>query len=451
MLDDQLVNPKCPKIPFTDDEIKSFYKPWSKALVVKVLEKSFSFLATKRRLEYLWAKSGSIQVSDLANNFYLVRFASQEDYSLAAFKGPWKIYDYYFSVSQWSPSFDEEAPIQSILTWVRLPKLPIHYFNELAVSRIGNCIGRTIRLDLATAEGTRGRYARVCVEVDLTKPLLGKYIIEDRVFKVEYESLENMCFDCGMYGHKRESCSQIPPLRETEMKKTTVPGVVLEAGANDPDVGEWMTVQRRHRKKSTPPPATAAPVKKGSNFSVLEVEETEIQQADTTQETSQEELLKKQTEKLRKVLEDALTVSTQKQPVVHQISAPDPRPALKNVTNVEVRGGTGQTNLKAVKASQLPEQVSSASGLVSVPVMFQNLAFQADLTELTSCKPKPTVNRKNMAVKSKMPVAAPNSVLTKKRTVKKKSSATNQVTITEPISKDNETDVNKTRKPPDRS
>ncbi|CAN1836499.1 hypothetical protein LINPERHAP1_LOCUS34792 [Linum perenne] len=87
----------------------------------------------KRRLDYLWAKSGPIQVSDLSNNFFLVRFASQEDYSTAAFKGPWK----------------------------------------LAVSRIGNCIGKTVRLDLATSEGTRGRYARVCVEADLTKPLLG--------------------------------------------------------------------------------------------------------------------------------------------------------------------------------------------------------------------------------------------------------------------------------------
>ncbi|CAN1836501.1 hypothetical protein LINPERHAP1_LOCUS34792 [Linum perenne] len=69
----------------------------------------------KRRLDYLWAKSGPIQVSDLSNNFFLVRFASQEDYSTAAFKGPWKIYDYYITVSQWSPSFNEDAPIKSIL------------------------------------------------------------------------------------------------------------------------------------------------------------------------------------------------------------------------------------------------------------------------------------------------------------------------------------------------
>ncbi|CAN1340410.1 hypothetical protein LINPERPRIM_LOCUS38830 [Linum perenne] len=125
---DQISNPICPRIPFSDDEVKAFYKPWSKALVVKVLEKSFSFLAVKRRLEFMWARAGSIQVSDMTNNFFLVRFSNEEDYASAAFRGPWRIYDYYIAVSQWSPSFNEEEPIRSILTWVRLPKLSIHYF-----------------------------------------------------------------------------------------------------------------------------------------------------------------------------------------------------------------------------------------------------------------------------------------------------------------------------------
>ncbi|CAN1141423.1 hypothetical protein LINPERHAP2_LOCUS12491, partial [Linum perenne] len=72
---------------------------------------------------------------------------------------------------------------------VRLPRLPIHYFHSGAVKRIGDHIGRTVRLDLATTEGARGRFARVCVEIDILKPLLGKHMIEDRIFKIEYESL----------------------------------------------------------------------------------------------------------------------------------------------------------------------------------------------------------------------------------------------------------------------
>ncbi|CAN1120803.1 hypothetical protein LINPERHAP2_LOCUS416, partial [Linum perenne] len=155
-------------IPTLLEGVPGFYKPWSKALVVKVLEKTFAFGTVKCKLESLWARKGPIIVSDVANAFFLVRFSDPDDYRRAAFEGPWKIFDYYFSVA------NEEEPIKSILTWVRLPKLPIHYFNRLVVTRIENCIGKTVRLDLATEKGARARYARVCVEVDLSKLLLGK-------------------------------------------------------------------------------------------------------------------------------------------------------------------------------------------------------------------------------------------------------------------------------------
>ncbi|CAN1120536.1 hypothetical protein LINPERHAP2_LOCUS254 [Linum perenne] len=162
MQEDGVSNPRCPKTHFSDEEITEFYKPWSKALVVHVLEKSFTYPVLKRRLEAIWVKDGHIQVSNLSNEYFLVRFSSADDNQRATFKGPWKI----------------------------------------AVNRIENHIGRTIRMDLATAEGARARYARVCVEVDLSKPLLGKYMIGERVFFVEYESLENFCHCCGFYGHK---------------------------------------------------------------------------------------------------------------------------------------------------------------------------------------------------------------------------------------------------------
>ncbi|CAN1139774.1 hypothetical protein LINPERHAP2_LOCUS11485 [Linum perenne] len=97
------------------------------------------------------------------------------------------MFEYYITIARWTPEFNKEEPIRHILTWVRLPRLPIHFFNRTAVSHIRNHIGKKIRLDLDTSEGARARYARVCVEVDLTKPLLGKYMTGERVFYVEYE------------------------------------------------------------------------------------------------------------------------------------------------------------------------------------------------------------------------------------------------------------------------
>ncbi|CAN1788158.1 hypothetical protein LINPERHAP1_LOCUS17936 [Linum perenne] len=31
-------------------------------------------------------------------------------------------------------------------------------------------------------------------------------MIEDKTFYVEYESLDNICFSCGFYGHKEDGC-----------------------------------------------------------------------------------------------------------------------------------------------------------------------------------------------------------------------------------------------------
>ncbi|CAN1164602.1 hypothetical protein LINPERHAP2_LOCUS25661 [Linum perenne] len=121
------------------------------------MEKMFSFGTVQRRLESIWARTETISVSDVANSFFLVRFSDDSYYQRAAFGGPWKI----------------------------------------AVTRIGNCIGRTVKLDLATSEGARAHYAQVCVGVDLSKPLLGKYLLEDKTYYVEYESLENICFSWG--------------------------------------------------------------------------------------------------------------------------------------------------------------------------------------------------------------------------------------------------------------
>ncbi|CAN1218809.1 hypothetical protein LINPERPRIM_LOCUS1435 [Linum perenne] len=233
MLEDAEINPSCPKVSFSEDELRLFFRPWSKALVVKVLEKTFSFGAVKRRLETLWAKNGSIQVSDIANSFFLVRFANPDDYHHAAFNGPW----------------------------------------QLAITRIGNCIGRTVKLDLATAEGARARYARVCVEVDLSKPLLGKYMIENRTFFVEYESLENICASCGFYGHKSGGCV----LSQATVDTAKPVGEMESKDPDKGDVGDWMVVQRRSKGRSqkTPQPKLDK-AQYGSRFEALSELDDEV-------------------------------------------------------------------------------------------------------------------------------------------------------------------------------
>ncbi|CAN1175306.1 hypothetical protein LINPERHAP2_LOCUS31882 [Linum perenne] len=396
MQDDALSNPRCPRIAFSDEEIRSFYKPWSKALVVKVLERSFSYMAMKRRLETLWARSGKIQVADLANNFFLVRFSEAEDYEHALTGGPWKIYDYYISVARWSPSFNESEPIRTLMTWVRLPKLPIQYFNNLAVTRIGNYIGKTVRLDLATAEGARGRYARVCVEVDLSKPLLGKYMLEDRVFFVEYESIENFCFGCGSYGYKAENC---PICRPVDLSKApeTQPATDSAQPAEDGDTGSWMTVGRRQKKTPAKQPSPESGGS-GSRFTVLT--QVEAQAEGPSQRNSEKGSDETTTpvmpisssyhaKALARVLEKAF--QPEKIDSAQEKTKTKPREPLSDVTNQQRKATKNKNESKLNK--EVAAKSNKAKGTeaekqhvspASSSTMYQNPIFQSESKALPS-------------------------------------------------------------------
>ena len=67
-------------------------------------------------------------------------------------------------------------------------------------------IGPVLRIDSFTASETRGGYARLCVQINLDKPLITSIRIGRLVQRVMYEGVSLHCFNCGWLGHKKESC-----------------------------------------------------------------------------------------------------------------------------------------------------------------------------------------------------------------------------------------------------
>jgi len=82
--------------------------------------------------------------------------------------------DNYVVIREWVPNFiPEEDTITRLTAWVRIPKLNVEYFKKsLLLSKIGNKIGKVCKVDNMTTTMECGKYTRLCVEVDLTKPLL---------------------------------------------------------------------------------------------------------------------------------------------------------------------------------------------------------------------------------------------------------------------------------------
>ena len=50
------------------------------------------------------------------------------------------------------------------------------------------------------------KFARICVELDLDKPLQPKAIVREYLLNMQYEGLHVVCFKCGRYGHRERDC-----------------------------------------------------------------------------------------------------------------------------------------------------------------------------------------------------------------------------------------------------
>lgn len=103
-----------------------------------------------------------------------------------------------------------------MLVWIRFPILLVKYYTEGWLKRAGNNIGKTIRVDVATLLASRGKFARVCVEADLCRLLKSGYRLREDFWKVQYEGLRDICFECGRYGHHSPTC----PLKAMVDKKS---------------------------------------------------------------------------------------------------------------------------------------------------------------------------------------------------------------------------------------
>ncbi|CAN1124661.1 hypothetical protein LINPERHAP2_LOCUS2464 [Linum perenne] len=115
--------------------------------------------------------------------------------------------DHYVVIQDWRPYFQpEDSPISTLRVWVRLPGIPLEYFDATILTIIDNRIGKMVILDNTTLEGSRGNFARICVEVYFSNPLLSKYRLRRRVRRIEYEGLHTIFYSCGCYGHARDLC-----------------------------------------------------------------------------------------------------------------------------------------------------------------------------------------------------------------------------------------------------
>ncbi|MBA0583368.1 hypothetical protein Gorai_014228 [Gossypium raimondii] len=135
-----------PTIDFSDRIQQILFKGMEATVVLKLLGRSIGYAALQNRISSFWRPLKSFHLMDIENG---------------------------------------------------LPGLPGFFYKRKIIEEIGGLTSKVVNLDFNTDNRNRGRFARLVVYVNLDKPLVLQVFVNDKLQRVEYESLPMICFTCG--------------------------------------------------------------------------------------------------------------------------------------------------------------------------------------------------------------------------------------------------------------
>lgn len=120
-------------------------------------------------------------VFPLAKDHMIFHFKNEGDCALAHAGGPWFMARQLFVLEPWQPDFvPSHHPIQKMVVWLRLPKLPMEFWFTNAIMAIVAEAGKPLAIDDFTENLKKTRYARVKVELLSSIPLKLGVLLQGR-------------------------------------------------------------------------------------------------------------------------------------------------------------------------------------------------------------------------------------------------------------------------------
>ena len=188
-------------------DIDSLTKNWESAVVMYVVGGVTSVEIIRGFIRKHWSNVPIPSIHAHEEGFFILRFNSDSDVSEILNGGPYFLNRAPVVVKKWSAGFDFKAEILRVIpVWIRLPSLPLHLWGVEALSKIVSAIGVPVLADECTMNQRRVSYARVLVEVDITRDFVTEINVRDstgRSFtqKAIPEWRPYFCRKCNKVGH----------------------------------------------------------------------------------------------------------------------------------------------------------------------------------------------------------------------------------------------------------
>lgn len=211
-----------PKVLLTRDENLKIRNRWRESLFVKLCGKPMEYNLFIQKLHNLWKPVSEMTSVDVGFGFFNVTFQNREDRTRVQRDGPWFINYRFLAIRRWEPRFNpEKAALSTVALWIRMPQLPLEFYNQEILKKAADKIGPLPRIDGWTTTGMRANYARMCVQVNVNEPLPNHIRIGAWKQRIQYEGVQTLCFQCGVMGHKKENCPTSQIGGEIEQQRYT--------------------------------------------------------------------------------------------------------------------------------------------------------------------------------------------------------------------------------------
>ncbi|KAL0283682.1 UNVERIFIED_CONTAM: hypothetical protein Sangu_2872200 [Sesamum angustifolium] len=157
-------------VSFSDSETQALAACFHLTLIGKFSQGSPPYSQLHHLLSDLGLK-GKFTVSLINSKHFLITLTNESDYSRLWLRRIWYLKGLPMRVFKWSPTFSPTQESSIVPVWVSLPELPAHLFRKDVLFVIAKIIGMPLQINNSTANQSKFLKVRVCVEIDLLKPM----------------------------------------------------------------------------------------------------------------------------------------------------------------------------------------------------------------------------------------------------------------------------------------
>ncbi|KAL9236117.1 hypothetical protein vseg_010821 [Gypsophila vaccaria] len=180
------------KVVIELDDVKEEIAFWDTTLVGTVLGRRVNLAQLHSLVHKHWNRISPPDILYSSKGWFYFRFESTEDKETILHGSAWNMNGYLLIFKPWSPTVSQEIEDVSLVpAWVLFPNLDPYLWSAKALSKLASSIGRPICADEPTTNKTKVAFARLLIEVDVSKDLLGVITVTTpygpRIQKVQYE------------------------------------------------------------------------------------------------------------------------------------------------------------------------------------------------------------------------------------------------------------------------